>query len=585
MGVQINGSEGNVIATKGTFSGDVGIGGTLTYEDVTNIDSVGLVTARTGIEIGARPGVAASISVDGNMIISGISTFGGDVQVPDKIIHSGDTNTAIRFPAADTITAETGGSERLRINSSGQMGLGMTPTRMFEVKDSTDANRVMNIRSTGTSGAYLAFLDANTTDDSKVRIGSVGGDDIVVRGDTVQFATGAGSEFGRFDSSGRLLIGTTTEGYSSADDLTVSTSGHTGITIRSGDTSLGTLAFSDGTSGAAEYDGYIQYSQNDRYMDFATGGGNIRLRITSGGDMGLGTDSPNSYSNQRVFTINGTNYGRLDLEVSGTLIGSLWADSGGLALDAGGNEIEFYTGSAERARINSDGSFGINTTAPVEKLGISGNMRFVNPNGTTSRITALPSGTYSTGTSGGSAVCFQRTAEGGGGSDEIFFETHWQGNRHAESARVSKYGGITFNGDTAAANALDDYEEGTWTPALHAGETCSVYKAKYTKIGRLVTAYCYIYNFSDFNGNSNNFNITGLPFNASGSDYHGGGFIGYAANFNYSYPLLPLVVQSSATGYFHRQDGTTANWTYQDFHNTGNGSNGQLLMTFVYEST
>ena len=74
MGVQINGSEGNVIATKGTFSGDVGIGGTLTYEDVTNIDSVGLVTARSGIEVGARPGVGASISVDGNAIFSGITT-------------------------------------------------------------------------------------------------------------------------------------------------------------------------------------------------------------------------------------------------------------------------------------------------------------------------------------------------------------------------------------------------------------------------------------------------------------------------------------------------------------------------------
>ena len=83
MGVQIQGDTGNVIATKGTYSGNVTIGGTLTYEDVTNIDSVGLVTARTGIEIGARPGVAASISVDGNMIVSGISTFGGDVVIND----------------------------------------------------------------------------------------------------------------------------------------------------------------------------------------------------------------------------------------------------------------------------------------------------------------------------------------------------------------------------------------------------------------------------------------------------------------------------------------------------------------------
>ena len=107
MGVQINGDTGNISATKADYSGNVTIGGTLTYEDVTNIDSVGLVTARNGIEIGARPGVAASISVDGNMIVSGISTFGGDVQVPDKIIHSGDTNTAIRFPAADTFSVTT----------------------------------------------------------------------------------------------------------------------------------------------------------------------------------------------------------------------------------------------------------------------------------------------------------------------------------------------------------------------------------------------------------------------------------------------------------------------------------------------
>ena len=74
MGVQINGSEGNVIATKGTYSGNVTVGGTLTYEDVTNVDSIGLVTARNGVEVGARPGVAASISVDGNAEFSGIVT-------------------------------------------------------------------------------------------------------------------------------------------------------------------------------------------------------------------------------------------------------------------------------------------------------------------------------------------------------------------------------------------------------------------------------------------------------------------------------------------------------------------------------
>ena len=57
----------------------------------------------------------------GNNTNVGVTTFTGDLTIPDKIIHSGDTNTAIRFPAADTITAETGGSERLRILSSGRL--------------------------------------------------------------------------------------------------------------------------------------------------------------------------------------------------------------------------------------------------------------------------------------------------------------------------------------------------------------------------------------------------------------------------------------------------------------------------------
>ena len=42
---------GVVTATSGSFSGNVSIGGTLTYEDVTNVDSVGLITARSGIEV------------------------------------------------------------------------------------------------------------------------------------------------------------------------------------------------------------------------------------------------------------------------------------------------------------------------------------------------------------------------------------------------------------------------------------------------------------------------------------------------------------------------------------------------------
>ena len=110
MGVQINGDTGNISATKADYSGNVTIGGTLTYEDVTNIDSVGLVTARSGIEIGARPGVAASISVDGNMIVSGISTFNNDIKLPDnkKIVLGTGSDLEIFHNGTSSIIADVG---------------------------------------------------------------------------------------------------------------------------------------------------------------------------------------------------------------------------------------------------------------------------------------------------------------------------------------------------------------------------------------------------------------------------------------------------------------------------------------------
>ena len=90
--LDVNGSISatSFTATTGTITGNLS-GGVLSYEDVTNIDSVGIITARS------------------------------DVSIADKIVHTGDTNTAIRFPAADTFTVETGGAERLRITSDGDL--------------------------------------------------------------------------------------------------------------------------------------------------------------------------------------------------------------------------------------------------------------------------------------------------------------------------------------------------------------------------------------------------------------------------------------------------------------------------------
>ena len=64
------------------------------------------------------------LSLDGTGSITGIGTF----NFSDEIIHVGDTNTKIRFPAADTISFETNGAERLRIDSSGRLLLNTTTT-------------------------------------------------------------------------------------------------------------------------------------------------------------------------------------------------------------------------------------------------------------------------------------------------------------------------------------------------------------------------------------------------------------------------------------------------------------------------
>ena len=70
---------------------------------------------------------------------------------------------------------------------------------------------------------------------------------------------------------------------------------------------------------------------------------------------------------------------------------------------------------------------------------------------------------------------------------------HWNNSSWANPVSITR-DGITFNGDTAEANALDDYEEGTWTPTDASGEgySLTVNSATYTKIGRLVYITVYI---------------------------------------------------------------------------------------------
>ena len=121
--------------------------------------------------------------------------------------------------------------------------------------------------------------------------------------------------------------------------------------------------------------------------------------------------------------------------------------------------------------------------------------------------------------------------------------------------------GLTFNGDTAAANALDDYEEGVWTPTINGGTINTIYSAKYTKIGNVV--HYYVYLLLSFVNNSNRFEIS-VPFNTSSvtTETYPVGAIGYSGSMN-TQDFRPHVHKNSNPGfiYFHEVDGNATQVT------------------------
>ena len=178
------------------------------------------------------------------------------------------------------------------------------------------------------------------------------------------------SERARIDSSGRVLIGTTTEGSSASDDLTIATSGTTGITIRSGTSNNGNIEFSDGTSGQDEYRGVVQYAHSDNSMRFYTDA-EEKVRITSGGRFLVGVSTSNTGGSYSSVVSSGAaaNNGGFQAHFSG-------ANNGGggsmTTINAVGGGLDFwtYTGNvgassySRRLRIDSSGRVLIGTTDP-----------------------------------------------------------------------------------------------------------------------------------------------------------------------------------------------------------------------------
>ena len=211
--------------------------------------------------------------------------------------------------------------------------------------------------------------------------------------------TGSGNILGLFDGStevftvkddGRVLIGTTTEGAGGADELTIAnTSSSSGITIRSSTTATGNIYFSDGTSGTNQYRGVVRYDHNDNYMSLWSNASE-RLRITSGGNIGIGTTNPQEklhihdgnivigqVSGNNTNTRNYIKFGRVSAPKAAIGFINSTGNGRGDIIFMNNDDINAasFSNSDEVFRITHDGNVGIGTTSPEEKLDVRGHIK------------------------------------------------------------------------------------------------------------------------------------------------------------------------------------------------------------------
>ena len=138
----------------------------------------------------------------------------------------------------------------------------------------------------------------------------------------------------------------------------------------------------------------------------------------------------------------------------------------------------------------------------------------------------------------------------------------------AEAARIDA-DGIKFNGDTSAANGLDDYEEGNWTPnCTTRSGAFTVYNARYTRVGQTVTVHGYFdWLSNNQNNNGNQFFLGGLPFDLAAGGHYTAGAVGYSGGVDIS--DWYLVVLPNTDNFYFTKRAVAANVTNAEMHSKG----------------
>ena len=436
-------------------------------------------------------GVGAKIEAvsDFNNGNTRLSFFAGNPTSLDEKLRIRNTGDIVFFDDAD--------NEAFYWDAStARLGLGTTsPATNLHIEDSSGATlRLTTPASGGTNTIQaLGYDSANVGRfSSAIDFQSVAGSG-TANGHIIfsTYPSNSKTERMRIDSSGNVRL----SGTAPSAENTISK-----IDFYNNSSSLN-LAGIEGkrTAGGTNYGSLIFNTTN-------SGTSSEKMRIDSSGNVGIGATSPTSISGYTALEINNaTNGAILDLSQGDTMRGRVIATTSSMALETSGSiPILFQPSGTERMRIDSSGNVGIGTDSitSVNKLHIKdsdtqieleatggSNSGFVDFDGTSLQLSTNRdniSGAFSN-TSKSHASMIMAGPDGG---SHVRFNTASANNTVAtERMRILPTGGITFNGDTAQANALDDYEEGTFDATIYeVGGSDIVVEpdANYVKIGSLV---------------------------------------------------------------------------------------------------
>ena len=362
------------------------------------------------------------------------------------------------------------------------------------------------------------------------------------------------SEKMRIDSSGNVGIGTTSNFTDAKLHIkNVNGGGDTNLRIQNASTTTGTTTSLKFTNTTSDYAHISLISDRDRNLIFKNTDDTVEtMRIDSSGSVGIGTTSPGQKLQVDGFI---RSYDSSTTGIGFQLVNSL--NSWNIQTTTGVEALLFVDNTlAEAMRIDSSGTMHFGRTS--YNLSTSGHSIY--SNGQSYHVASGPVTEFVRTGSDGSIVIFRKdgatvgsidsTAGSGGatqgklrigtvdtkilfddGTDEIYPSQNGVTTLGDPGARFNNLylsGGV-YLGGTGSANHLDDYEEGTWTPAYSTSGGSFTYdsatQGQYTKIGNVVTVYFRIYTTSATVG-TGNITITGLPFAEAIPSGQGAGSIG-----------------------------------------------------------